>query len=119
MALVLFLAGILAGTMADFEDDPLESCFGGPPQAKSQPVRLTLTEPGIRALLGRKKVRSRPLLQLTCCGCGRTTWDMCRFVPGAFIEWFPEFSCSQLPLLCATFMCLILVYQLKKKTNGF
>lgn len=96
---ILIISNITAGcvpsairtfTMAEF-DDPLESCPGreGGPEGPKLGI-FTLTPAGVRALLGRKRVRSRPLLKLTCCGCGRSSWDNCRFVPTDLIEWVPQ-----------------------------
>ena len=76
--------------MADFEEeDPLHSLAGdiGVVPDPPAPVGLRLTEAGVRALLNRPKVpRAKPLLELTCVGCGRTTFHKCRFVRCDYLE---------------------------------
>ena len=49
-----------------------------------------MTVHGRRQLVGKKKVRGKPLVKLTCCGCDRTTFDNCRWIEGDWIESYPQ-----------------------------
>ena len=60
------------------------------PVVLQQPVEDQATS--TRKLLGRKH-RSRPLLCITCKGCGLTTHDEDPFVPGDCVEWLGFESC--------------------------
>lgn len=80
--------------MVDMEEDPLESLLGGDGDAASVAdggaagsTGMKLTETGIRVLLGRPERRPKPLLELHCIGCGRTTWSYCKFLTMDFVEW--------------------------------
>ena len=83
------------GTTMDF-DDPLASLAGdvpGPPLPEVPGLQLTTA--GVRSRLNRKKTRSKPLLQIKCAGCRRTTWDMCKFIPTDYLE--PGAQCVFIP----------------------
>ena len=70
-------------------EDPIESLPGGPQHTPAfQPAApvITLTTAGIRALLGRKKIRSKPLVQIFCVGCGRSCWSRCKFCTTDYLE---------------------------------
>ena len=127
---ILLISNITAGcvpsairtfTMAEF-DDPLESCLGreGGPEGPKLGI-FTLTPAGVRALLGRKRVRSRPLLKLTCCGCGRSSWDNCRFVPTDLIEWAPQCmtTCKLLLRLNVVFFEIATLFIIDCRQVGF
>jgi hypothetical protein len=50
-------------------------------------INLTITQIGLRQLLGRKaQPRPKPLLQVACKGCLRTTFDHDEFVKGDYME---------------------------------
>ena len=67
-------------------DDPLESCPGNMPNERGHRPVFNLTDAGIRLLLGRKKIRSKPFIRIICIGCKRSCWDKCRFIPGDYLE---------------------------------
>ena len=52
---------------------------------------LSLTDAGIRAIIGRKFQRPKPLVERFCIGCGRSTWSRDRFVKTDFLEWSPGY----------------------------
>ena len=63
--------------------------FGDPSHhaVLDQSIGLTLTQAGLRQLLGRPKfVRPKPLLQLRCLGCDRTTHDEDELLPNEWNE---------------------------------
>ena len=66
--------------------DPLCSLAGDDiPQ-----VNIRFTPAGNRALLGRKKVRGKPLIQIFCCGCKRSSWDSDQWISSDYIESFAQ-----------------------------
>ena len=78
----------------DFNEDPLASVPGDAgadhPGAFTGIPGFRMTNHGLRQLLGKKKVRGKPLVQLQCCGCGVTTLSTCRFIDEDWIESFPQ-----------------------------
>lgn len=75
------------------EDDGLEteSLFGNErPKAKrvlDPSINLRLTDHGVRQILGRKpQPRPKPLLPVTCKGCGRSTHDIDEFLESDWQE---------------------------------
>ena len=49
---------------------------------------LTLTDAGLRVLLSRKKIRTKPFLELKCIGCACTTWSRDRWCKNDYQEQF-------------------------------
>lgn len=82
----------------EHDEDPLESLPGtggaghGHPATSfmlSNGAMFNLTEAGVRAMLKRPATpRGKPLMEITCAGCGKTTWSPDRFLKGDYQEWY-------------------------------
>ena len=73
----------------DHDEDPLASV----PDITMQIPGLTnfkMTAHGLRQLLGKRKVRGKPLVTITCIGCGRATMSNCRWIEEGWIESVPQ-----------------------------
>ena len=80
--------GSQAGDLwAEAEDVQRDNGRRLPPLVLDAGINLTLTDAGLRQILGRKKQsRPMPLLKIICKGCGRSTHDVDEFLPSDWTE---------------------------------
>ncbi|CAL1152413.1 unnamed protein product [Cladocopium goreaui] len=71
--------------MQEFDQFEVGGCAGS-----SSAVPIQLTPAGIRTILNRAH-RPKPLLNLVCSGCKRSTHSPDTYIPSDFLEWAPGY----------------------------